>query len=529
MSGGKQSARDKMIGMMYLVLTALLAMNVSTTVLEKFVMIDESVVATNNDKIAGNVDKITSIQKAVDDSGNRKKDVDVLTTAQEVRAKTTQVLAVLENYKKELVERTQGKDPETGVYLGQSDIDAASAMFIQEGEGDKLRDELNGYSGYLRATTGDEGIKNVALDAHDIEIFASNPNQNGKGFAELNFGHNTPMVGALATLSQLQSDVLTEETKALEELARKVGAEDLKFDKIVPMVKPLSKVVAAGTKYEADMFIAASSSAITPTMTINGTELEVIGGMGKISFTATPGNYDKSGNSKKTFIGAISLKLPGGRDTTYVDTIDYIVSKPVMQIQSASVQALYLNCGNELDVQVPALGTAYNPSFNVKGGSSIPGSQKGQVTIVPKAAKVTLSVSSSGNLVGSQEFKVKRIPKPEIVVMGKGGPIDLKRGVKGCPRSLKLTAAADESFGQFLPKDAVFRVSSSDITLVRSGRQVKNLKPKGPSVNLSALASAARPGDVLVIEIKKVQRKNFKGDVENFPKFGPRIIQIRIN
>ena len=527
MAGGKQSARDKMIGMMYLVLTALLALQVSNSVLEKFIFINQAFEVTNEEKVANNANKLESIQNTVSESGNREADVAVLTKAQEVRAATTKILKEIEVYKDELVERTGGIVD--GVYLGQKDIDASSAMFVNEGEGEVLKEKLNGYSAYLREVTGDEAIGNLAKDAKEIDIFKNDPNQNTKGFAELNFGHNTPMVGALASLSQFQSDVITEETKALEDLAAKVGAQDLKFDQIVPMVKPHSKVVAAGTRYEADLFIAASSSSVTPTMTVDGEEIEVVGGMGKVSFTATPGNYDKSGNATKSFIGAISVKMPGGRDTTFVDTIEYIVSKPVMQIQSASVQALYLNCGNELDVQVPAMGTSYNPSFSTKGGSSIAGANKGEVVIIPSSAKVTLSVSSSGNLIGTQDFKVKRIPKPEIVVYEKGGPVNLKRGVKGAPRSLKLAAEPDESFASFLPKDAKFRVAESEVNLVRGGRSVGSVRPKGPDLNLSSLASQAREGDALVIEVKKVQRRNFKGDVEDFPNFGPRIITIRIN
>ncbi|SMD35428.1 gliding motility-associated protein GldM [Reichenbachiella faecimaris] len=527
MAGGKQSARDKMIGMMYLVLTALLALQVSNSVLEKFIFINQAFEVTNDEKVENNAKKLESIQKTVSDAGDREADVAVLTKAQEVRARTTKLLKDIEVYKDELVERTGGIVD--GVYLGQKNIDEASTMFVNENEGEVLKENLNGYSAFLRELTGDESIGNLAKDAKDIPVFANDENQNMKGFAELNFGHNTPMVGALASLSQFQSDVISEETKALEDLAAKVGAQDLKFDQIVPMVKPHSKVVAAGTRYEADLFIAASSSSVSPTMTVDGEEIEVVGGMGKVSFTATPGNYDKSGNSTKSFIGAISVKMPGGRDTTFVDTIEYIVSKPVMQIQSASVQALYLNCGNELDVQVPAMGTSYNPSFTTKGGSNISGANKGEVVIIPNSAKVTLSVSSSGNLIGTQDFKVKRIPKPEIVVYGKGGPVNLKRGVKGAPRSLKLAAEPDESFAQFLPKDAKFRVSESEVNLVRAGRSVGSVRPKGPDLNLSSLASQAREGDALVIEVKKVQRRNFKGDIENFPNFGPRIITIRIN
>ncbi|MCV9388668.1 type IX secretion system motor protein PorM/GldM [Reichenbachiella ulvae] len=528
MAGGKETPRQKMIGMMYLVLTALLALQVSNSVLEKFIFINKAFEATNEDTRGSNSQKVASIQKAVADAGNREKDQAVLEKAKEVRSRTTEVYNIIEEYKAELVKRTGGTD-ENGNYLGQKDIDASSAMFVNEEQGKDLKETLNSYSAYLREMTGDSTISKLAKDANEIEVFKNDPNQNKKGFAELNFGHNTPMVGALASLSQLQSDMLAEETKALTNLAKEVGAEDLKFDRIVPMVKPESKVVAAGAKYVADMFIAASSSGIKPEMTWDGNEMEVIDGMGKVEFTASAGSYDKNGMANKSYIAAIKVKLPGGRDTVFTDTIDYIVSKPVIQIQSASVQALYLNCGNELTVNVPALGSAYNPVFGAKGGQSIKGSNIGDVTIVPKSAKVTLSVSSGGNLIGTETFKVKRIPKPEITVYSGGREVDMKRGTKGCPRSIKLAAVPDESFASFLPKDAKFRVAQSEITLVRSGRAVQSVRPSGPDVNLSAISSQARAGDALVIEVKKVQRRNFRGDVEDFPNFGPKILTIRIN
>ena len=88
---------------------------------------------------------------------------------------------------------------------------------------------------------------------------------------------------------------------------------------------------------------------------------------------------------------------------------------------------------------------------------------------------------------------------------------------------------ADEDFESFLPKDAKFRVTGAEITLVRGGRSVKNVKVNSPDVNMSALASQARPGDNLVIEIKNVVRKNFEGKVENFPQYAPKILTISIN
>ncbi len=526
MAGGKQSARDKMIGMMYLVLTALLALQVSNSVLEKFVLINMSLEATVKEKVTSNVATIGRIESAVTESGNRADDVAVLEKANALREETEKTVQEVEAYKERLIELTSGRD-ENGQLVGQKDIDTAPALFVNEGEGEVLKEKLNEYSAYLREITGDQNFKNIALDAKDVPVFANDSEQNTKGFAELNFGHNTPMVGALATLSQLQMEVIDSEARALENLARQVGAADLKFDQIVAMVIPESNIVAAGTKYKGELFIAASSSAADPKMSVDGREIPVIGGMGQVEFTATPGTY-VNGRVEKSFEAAIAVNSRG-KDTVFTTNVKYFVSKPVIQVQSAALSSLYLNCGNELNIQVPAMGEAYDPTFSVTGGSSSKDpSKKGFVTVVPQAAQVKIAVSSGGNLIGTETFEVKRIPKPEIKVYDRGREVDQKTGVAQPPRALQLRAEPDESFAAQLPKDALFRVTDSEIALVRGSRAILVRRFQGPDINMSELSGQARSGDVLVIDVKKVQRRNFKGAVEDFNNYGPRILQIRI-
>lgn len=527
MAGGKQSARDKMIGMMYLVLTALLALQVSNSVLEKFVLINGSLEATVQDKVTSNVSTISRIESTVTESGNRAADVAVLEKAKSLREETEKMVQELEAYKTQLVELTGGLD-EHGQHIGQKDIDTAPALFINEGKGDELKERLNQHTQYLRETTGDDSFKDLALDAKEVPVFANDPNQNKKGFAELNFGSNTPMVGALATLTQLQMEVVDAEARALEELARQVGADDLKFDQIVAMVKPESNIVAAGTKYRAELFIAASSSSANPTMKVDGKDIPVVGGMGQVEFVASPGTY-VDGRAEKTFEASITVNSRG-KDTTFTNLVKYFVSKPIIQVQSAALSALYLNCGNELNIQVPALGAAYDPSFRVTGGSAIKDpNKKGFVTVIPQAPEVSIAVSSSGNLIGTETFTVKRIPKPEIMVFSGGREIDMKRGVSPAPRSIQIKPIADESFTSLLPKDARFRVASAEVALVRGGRGVFFKTFNTDNIDLAEFASQARGGDVLVIDVKKVQRMNYKNEVEDFNNYGPRILQIRIN
>src|SRR5690606_12668937 len=157
----------------------------------------------------------------------------------------------------------------------------------------------------------------------------------------------------------------------------------------------------------------------------------------------------------------------------------------------------------------------YNPDFTATGATCIKGAQKGIVTVIPTAAKVTLNVRSGGNPIGSQDFKVRLIPKPTIEALVGGKPVDEKRGVAAPgPRALTMKAIPDESFAQFLPKDARYRVAEWDCILVRGKRPVATNNFKSETGNLANFAATAQPGDRILIEVKKVTRTNFLNKTE---------------
>ncbi|MEO9872353.1 type IX secretion system motor protein PorM/GldM [Ekhidna sp.] len=535
MAGGKETPRQKMIGMMYLVLTALLALNVSSTVLDKFAFINESLERANAETSERNARTITGMKSAAKDKGNRDDDLKVVSDAETLRAETMKIFSELEEYKETFVEITgdymEGHKGDRRFINGKTDYDKVGnyMMPIEEGgdgNGARMKELLNGYANYIQKVLKENGADDsklkqyhkIALDAEEDPIYSKDENQNGKKWSQLAF-ESSPTHAGLATVSEFQANVLAFETSALDFLVKRVGLKDITFDQIKPVVMPESQYVAAGTKYKADMFIAASASGLNDklVMTYNGEDAPVVAGVGKVEFTATPGKYDKNGNAKKQIVASIKVPQGGGTDTTFTDTIDYYVVRPVIQIQSQSVNALYFNCGNALDVQVPALGTAYNPSFSASGGDAIKGSQTGQVTIVPKTLrKVILTVSSNGNKIGTREFGVRGIPAPDIKVFTSAGEVNQKDGIPSGTPELFLKAIPDESFAQFLPNDSKFRIAEAEITLVSGGLGRGSVRAS-ETVNLRGMRG--RKGDQLVIEIKKVQRQNFRKQVEDFKKF----------
>ncbi|MEN7546915.1 gliding motility protein GldM [Rapidithrix thailandica] len=531
--GAKESPRQRMIGMMYLVLTALLALQVSNTVLEKFIFIDESLRHSVSTTTETNSRSVDAIRETVKKNGNRERDVSIVKKAEQARSLTSKVMKRLSDFREEIVKVSGGKDPETGVLLGAKDYDKQMAYTIgpegsKKGEAYKIQKELNDYVTEINKLHKDLNESSIALDGKDHPLYKNNPEQKSKDFAYLNFDH-TPAVACLAIVSELQSKVARVEAKALEVLASEVGADQLKFDKIVAVVKPQSQVVAAGTEYVAEMFLAASSSGAKPEMTFNGKAISVEGGIGQIKFKAQGGGYDKEGKAKKTWKGAIKINTPLG-DTTFEVTEEYFVAKPVVQVQSQAVSALYYNCGNELVVNVPALGTAYQPSFKANGASVIKGSKKGEVTVVPTKGNVTLSVYSSGNKLDDIKLRVKPVPKPEIKVFSGRKPVDLRNGYTAPgPRSIEVKAIPDADFKSFLPKDARYKVVAWEATLARGKRGLASKKVTSETVNVSDFAAKAKSGDRIVIEIKRVMRMNFRGQTEAVKGLDDVIFTIPIN
>jgi len=512
MSGEKLSPRQKMIGMMYLVLTALLALQVSSSVLDKFVLINKSLEKSIERQSVENNLRVNHLQQTVEETGNRTKDVEVLDKAFSIRQETKKVLEYVEQLKQELIKLTGGTNPVTGFPKGIKDDSIVAQVMCNGKKAVELKKILNDYTAYLSQIMNKE-YKKIALDANESEIFKNDPNQRDKSFGTLNF-EKTPLGAVLATLSQFSTEIIYLEADALDILSKQLGAEDVKFDKIFPLVKPQSNIVAAGARYDAELIVAASSSVFEPEMYLEAKKIKVEEGIGKISFVATPGSYDKNGLSKKKFKTAIKLKVSGG-DTTFVKEFEYFVAKPVIQVQSAAISALYLNAGNELNIQVPALGIGYNPTFKAEGATVIPGQGKGLVTLIPVEPEVKLSVYNNGNLLDTINFRVRSIPRPEIRVTMGGKVINERQGVPvPGPRKLEVRAIADESFKLFLPKDARYRVAEWEVTLARGSRPLQIKKITTQEVNLVDFAALAQAGDRIVIEVKKVERLNYKEEIE---------------
>jgi gliding motility-associated protein GldM len=515
MAGGKETPRQKMIGMMYLVLTAMLALQVSSAIIEKFILLNNSLELSSGAANKINQETVLKIKAAVEKAGNRSADVAVIKQAEEVRKVTADITNEINTLKQQIInEAGSGLNEEGGIKNPQEESKVGQLMIAtgKKGRAYGLQQRLNGYTAQMNQLSPNK-FQMLAMDGREDPSVKGNREQRNKDFAELNF-ESTPVAAALAVLSQKQTDIRRMEGEVLNYLASKVGAADVKFDRVLAMVSADAKTVVAGTKFKGQMFIAASASGITPRMSLNGSPVKVENGIGLIEFTAQGGGYNAEGIVKRELQARITIPTPSGRDTTYTMNQEYFVVKPTYQIETGTLPPLYLGCANKLSIQSPALGALWAPSFSTDGGEIIQSGQKGKFTIVPSRAQLNITVSNGGNVLGSEPFRVNKVPKPSLEVRVNGAAFDERRGAPASgTRSIQVVAIPDESFKNFSPEDAKFRVSEVEVSLARGTRRINGVTLRGGGGSISSLAQQAQPGDRYVITILKVERQNFKGAI----------------
>jgi gliding motility-associated protein GldM len=374
---------------------------------------------------------------------------------------------------------------------------------------------LNGYVAELnKLTMGGEKYKDLAVPPALMPKFKDDEKNKNKSFIEFTF-ENTPPIAAYASLTEMKSQVYEYESSALQRLNDIAGNAQIKFDKVLPMIIPDASSVIAGSKYTAKMYIGASNSALVPQMSIDGRALPIEKdaqgiSYGKVEFVASGGGY-KNGIAEKSYQAKITVK---GQD--YPAVVPYKVIAPTVKISSGALSKLYINCGNEMNVEIPGLGTNFVPGYSSAEAEIIKSDKVGAITVIPKSkAKVKMAVSNAGTPIETVTFEVRTAPAPQIVVSAGGQEKNSKDGV---PRSqlaqLKISAKADEDFASTVPKDAEFRIRKGRVYLRKGTALGTPIEFNGESLNLGAFIQSAKPGDVLSFELEAVTRRTFKGENE---------------
>lgn len=158
MAGGKESPRQKMIGMMYLVLTAMLALQVSSALLEKFQLLNNSMEGSANAANKINQGTVESIRDKVAKAGNRAFEVSIVKQAEEVRTLANSIVSEIDAIKTKLIEEAGGGiDPETGKVKNPNEEDKVAIYMIgpsKNGKAYELKSKLNSFADRMNKLAG---------------------------------------------------------------------------------------------------------------------------------------------------------------------------------------------------------------------------------------------------------------------------------------------------------------------------------------------------------------------------------------
>ena len=526
----RETPRQKMIGMMYLVLTALLALNVSKDVLDAFVIVNEGITKTNLNCEVKNAYLLSQFeaQQAI---APLKVEPWYL-KAKEVSQKSDEIYQHIEALKREIVtisepdgeEAVALRDPRVIYYdsLEVTDnMDYPAQVMIRQGKGGVLREKINDYSKFLLTFVADKDEdlrKSIikSLSTPDVKEKGEHLSWESKNF------ENLPLIAVLTNLTLYQSYVRNSEMEILTYLFSQIDAGSFKFDRLEATVIPNSNFILKGNEYTAEVFIAASDSTQDPTVMVgryetipleDGTfDYKMVGNYEQLPVKEGKAIFSRIGSNIGTNIweGLVQIKNVDGSTTKRPFRAEYQVGEASAVISPTKMNVFYLGVDNPVDISISGV-PREQMSATINNGTIVP---EGNGYIVRPATQgtaiVTVFANSNGQRrkMGEMNFRVKLVPTPSAKLAGKmGGLIDKST------LAAQIAIQADMEGFDF---DLKFQIQGFTLT-VSQGEFVKE-----------ARSTSARLTD----EQKTIIRSLNKGQkvyIDNILAVGPGNRQVELN
>lgn len=578
MAGGKETPRQKMIGMMYLVLTALLALNVSKQVLEAFAAIEDNTQRSNENlyiKGQENFSTLSEEYNTLNDPKDKAKKAKIktyLSIINKLDAETGRMVQFIDGIKFDLLREAgeefdknspklkdkefivwskfNSKEPVKPVRFNlfkvehKDNFDVPMNMLVGSEIGTitsekgmelwnkfmSLRKSMVQIAGSYSEGVGQDGKKkiwklnlgkdiNKFEDSKDLQsqlrkiMFANGNKVNPEDSSTLQlvyelmsknefdeygddkkiihwlgrtFDH-APLVGALASLSSMQNDILQAREKLIALLKSKVSTGEFSFNQIEAFVAG-DAVVTNGGELNLKVTMAAYDSDKNPTVVINGGGNQEMGkGVVNIKKIAT-------GNGEQTISGTVTILSKSYIPYTKNWEHKYVIVAPQGSISLPEMSVMYTNWENKI---VPVVAGTISSDITVTTGgtkekkkwTTIDGTYDGYIIkVTPGAKQVSIRLTGKdkdGKIkdFGLFKYKVKGFPKAQLVpttiskTTGCVASVNLGEGspFSGIVFNVEKGVIDDVPFsGKIVPSSAVSKVRvgkkvAIDVTYTRNG------------------------------------------------------------
>jgi gliding motility-associated protein GldM len=485
---GKETTRQKMINIMYLVLLAMLALNVSSSILDAFKTINDSLTASAAN-VGNSVQQLFTAfeQTRLKESPERAAPIyQKAKAAQMVSAELNDLITKIKN---ELITQSSGYDELTGDLKERDNLDIGYNVMINKKRAKALKEKINDTREKLKLLLGKEDSSSVSftLNAND----PVKHNGSAKNWEELNFGEGVPLTADFTILSKIQADNKNAESEVVKKILGKMDRAIVNLDKFEAVAVAPTSYLIQGQPYKAQVFLTAYDSRSTPQMEVGGSPISVTDGRGVY-------NASTSREGVFSWKGTIKVKQTDGSIKTYTTPEQqYMVARPSAVVSPDKMNVFYIGVDNPVSVSVPGI-----PSKNIRIGisaGSLNGTSGKYVARVTSPGMVTVTVSAEifpgkTEVLSRTQFRAKRIPDPIAKFSGRSGG--------GVPTvALKAQDAIYATLDNF-DFDARFKITRFSLIIAnpRESASVQVTSGNALSNEMQASLSSIKPGSHVIFD-----------------------------
>ncbi|MBQ8051912.1 MAG: gliding motility protein GldM [Bacteroidaceae bacterium] len=398
-----------MINLMYVVLMAMLALNVSSDVLKGFTLVSDKLDLSTQNAMHIN----EGIYKNFDEQmkANPTKVKEWYEKSQYVKQMSDSLYNLAEELKEAIVRKSDGKEADIHNIRNQEDLEAATSVMLApgKGRGKELYEAINSYRKRITKMIADKEKRQIIESNLSTEVPAKGKAE-GKNWQEYMF-ESMPTAAAVTSLTQLQNDVRTAEGEVLHTLVSNIDVKDIRVNEVNAYVVPNAQTIVQGGRFQAQIFMAAVDTTNRPTIFVGGREIK-----------SDHGVYETICNSTGDFTltGWIETLNGSGEKVKREFQQKYTVIPPSATVSADIMNVLYAGYDNPMSVSVPGIPSS-RLRVSMSGGSF---TQKGdgkyiaRPTNVGGEAVVTVAAETEGRVqeMGKFTFRVRKLPDPTAYI-----------------------------------------------------------------------------------------------------------------
>ena len=488
MAGGKETPRQKMIGILYLVLLGLVALNVSDSILEAFKNLTDSL-NTSTQNVQSGVDATYASFEATKLKDEPARAKPIYDRAKKASSYTDELNAHVADLKKLMETEGGGYNETTGDISKRDNLDISPRLMINQKRATVLKNKINDTRSKLLALLDEKERQGI-----NFSLQATDPPKRGavsRSWEQSNFGDGIPLTAAITALAKIQADTKNAESEIVKRILGKMDQAVVNLDQFSAVVVAPTSYLILGQPYTAEVFLTASDSKSSPDITVGGSRLAIKEGKG--TYTVNTGR-----EGIFSWSGVVRVKQTDGSIKTYTTPIQkYQVARPSAVVSPDKMNVFYVGVPNPVSVSAPGI-PIENLVVSMTGGN-ISGS-KGKYTVTVSSpgtiAKVNVSarVGAKTQLIGSSDFRVKRIPDPIAKFAGKNSGTLSAVVIKNSNALFAILENFDF--------DAKFRVTKFSLVIAKPRADVIALTTNGNtfSAQMQAAIAGISPGSRVIFD-----------------------------